>query len=308
MKIIRAEHLGMCFGVRDAIQLALEQSRNEPLTILGDLVHNETVLAELSTRGIKVARELSGVGTHTVMITAHGTSWKTMRTVRDSGFNIVEATCPLVHVAHRAVAKLVDEGFHPVIIGKRGHVEVRGLTEDLAEFDVVLSEEDVKELTERARFGVAAQTTQPIEKVRALVECLRRRFPNSEVRFIDTVCQPTKQRQNAAIELAQQSDVVVVIGGAHSNNTHELVKTCSRYCERVHQGQTAQDMRIEWFENAEVVGVTAGTSTPDSSIRQVENWLQELAVGKPQIPGSNYQTSTNRQPPIDDVLRGAHRE
>jgi 4-hydroxy-3-methylbut-2-enyl diphosphate reductase len=308
MKIIRAEHLGMCFGVRDAIQLALEQSQNEPLTILGDLVHNETVLADLSARGIRVAREIGAVGTHTVMITAHGTSWKTMRTVRDSGFNIVEATCPLVHVAHRAVAKLVDEGFHPVIIGKRGHVEVRGLTEDLAEFDVVLSEEDVMELKERTRFGVAAQTTQPIEKVRALVECLRRRFPNSEVRFIDTVCQPTKQRQNAAIELAQQSDVVVVIGGAHSNNTYELVKTCSRYCERVYHVQTAGDLHVEWFANAETVGVTAGTSTPDGSIKQVTDWLEELAAGKLQIPGSKHQRSTDFQTPIDDVLRTAHRE
>jgi len=302
MKIIRAEHLGMCFGVRDAIQLALEQSQTEPLTILGDLVHNETVLADLSARGIRIARDLSGVGTHTVMITAHGTSWKTMRTVRDSGFKIVEATCPLVHVAHRAVAKLVTEGFYPIIIGKRGHVEVRGLTEDLAEFDVVLSEEDVHELKERARFGVAAQTTQPIEKVRALVDCLRRRFPNSEVRFIDTVCQPTKHRQNAAIELAQQSDVVVVIGGAHSNNTHELVKTCSRYCERVHHVQTVEDLRVEWFENANVVGVTAGTSTPDKSIKNVEDWLGELAAGKLQIQSSKLQR------PMDDPVPAVRRD
>jgi 4-hydroxy-3-methylbut-2-en-1-yl diphosphate reductase len=307
MKIIRAEHLGMCFGVRDAIQLAHEQSRTEPLTILGDLVHNETVLADLSARGIRVAQELGAVGTHTVMITAHGTSWKTMRTVRDSGFKIVEATCPLVHVAHRAVAKLVTQGYHTVIIGKRGHVEVRGLTEDLAEFDVVLSEEDILGLNERPRFGVAAQTTQPIEKVRGLVDCLRRRFPNSEVRFIDTVCQPTKQRQNAAIELAQQSDVVVVIGGAHSNNTHELVKTCGRYCERVHHVQTAEDLRVEWFENAEVVGVTAGTSTPDSSIREVGNWLEEVAGRKLQIPSSKHQGSTNLQTPIDEVGRAVHR-
>jgi len=274
MKIIRAEHLGMCFGVRDAIQLALEQSRNEPLTILGDLVHNETVLAELRTRGIKLTNELGEVATHAVMITAHGTSWKRMRSVRDSGFKVVEATCPLVHVAHRAVAKLVDEGFHAVIIGKLGHVEVRGLTEDLAEFDVVLSEEDVRQLKERARFGVAAQTTQPIEKVRGLVECLRRRFPNSEVRFIDTVCQPTKQRQNAAIELAQQSDVVVVIGGAHSNNTHELVKTCSRYCKQVHHVQTADDLKEEWVDGIETVGIAAGTSTPDNLISEVESWLR----------------------------------
>jgi 4-hydroxy-3-methylbut-2-enyl diphosphate reductase len=297
MKIIRADHLGMCFGVRDAIKLALEQSRNEPLTILGDLVHNETVLSDLRARGIKVADELATVGTHAVMITAHGASWKRLRSVRDSGFKMVEATCPLVHVAHRAVARLVEEGYHPIIIGKRGHVEVRGLTEDLAKFDVVLSEEDVLELKERARFGVAAQTTQPIEKVRSLVECLRRRFPNSEVRFIDTVCQPTKQRQNAAIELAQQSDVVVVIGGAHSNNTHELVKTCGRYCNRVHHVQTAEDLRPEWFEHAETIGVTAGTSTPDASIREVESWLNGLAERK-----------LLSQTPDVEVIPAAHRE
>jgi 4-hydroxy-3-methylbut-2-enyl diphosphate reductase len=308
MKIIRAEHLGMCFGVRDAIQLALEQSKSEPLTILGDLVHNETVLADLSARGIRVARELSTVGTHTLMITAHGTSWKTMRTVRDSGFKIVEATCPLVHVAHRAVAKLVAEGYFPVIIGKQGHVEVRGLTEDLEDFDVVLSEEDILELKERPRFGVAAQTTQPIEKVRALVDCLRRRFPNSEVRFIDTVCQPTKQRQNAAIELAQQSDVVVVIGGAHSNNTHELVKTCSRYCEQVHHVQTVEDLRVEWFENANVVGVTAGTSTPDKAIKHVEDWLEGLTERKIQAPSTKLQRSTNLQNPMDEAVPAVRRD
>src|SRR5947207_1505138 len=110
MKIIRADHLSMCCGVRDAITLAVTQARAAPLTILGDLVHNESVLAELRARGIKVAQKPSAVATQTVMITAHGASWKTMRSVRDSGLNVVEATCPLVHVAHRAVAKLVLEG------------------------------------------------------------------------------------------------------------------------------------------------------------------------------------------------------
>ena len=107
--------------------------------------------------------------TRTVMITAHGASEKAMGRVRERGLNVMEATCPLVRLAHRAVAKLARDGYHPVIVGKRDHVEVRGLTEDLADFDVVLSEADVLELRERARFGVAAQTTQPIERVRALV-------------------------------------------------------------------------------------------------------------------------------------------
>jgi 4-hydroxy-3-methylbut-2-enyl diphosphate reductase len=267
----------MCFGVRDAIELALRQAATGPLTVLGELVHNETVLAELRGRGVKITQQVAAVETQTVMITAHGASEKAIGRVRERGLNVMEATCPLVQVAHRAVAKLVREGYHPVIVGKREHVEVRGLTEDLADFDVVLSEADVFELRKRARFGVAAQTTQPIERVRALAELIRRRFPNSEVRFVDTVCRPTKQRQNSAIELAQQADVAVVIGGTRSNNTQELVAACSRYCERVHHVQGVSDLREEWFEGAQTVGVTAGTSTPDTSIDHVEQWLNHMA-------------------------------
>jgi 4-hydroxy-3-methylbut-2-en-1-yl diphosphate reductase len=267
----------MCFGVRDAIALALRQSRQEPVTVLGDLVHNETVLGDLRARGIKIAQQVGSVESRTVMITAHGASERVKSRVRERGLNLMEATCPLVRLAHRAVASLAGAGYHPVVVGKRDHVEVRGLTEDLEDFDIVLSEADILELRERPRYGVAAQTTQPIEKVRGLVELIRRRFPASEVRFIDTVCQPTKQRQNSAIELAQQADVVVVIGGAHSNNTHELVRTCSRYCGRVHHVQTVDDLREAWFGGAQTVGVTAGTSTPDSSIREIEAWLQRLS-------------------------------
>lgn len=290
MKILRAEHLGMCFGVKDAITLALAQVQVRPLTILGDLVHNETVLAELRARNIQIRNDAREVTTETVMITAHGASERKLGAVRERGLNVLEATCPLVTVAHRAVAKLVREGFHPVIIGKRDHVEVRGLTEDLTEFDVVLSEDDVLQLAERPRFGIAAQTTQPIDKVRHLVGFIRRRFPNSEVRFVDTVCQPTKQRQHAAVELAQHCDVVIVIGGAHSNNTRELVATCARYCARVHHVQTAADLQAGWLADAQTVGITAGTSTPDSVISDVELRIHKFAEGQSSsqvIPPSN---------------------
>lgn len=275
MKILRAEHLGMCFGVKDAIALALATARREPLTILGDLVHNETVLAELRAKKVRIEQTPVAVATPTVMITAHGASERRIGETRRLGLNVLEATCPLVHVAHRSLNKLVAEGFHPVIIGKRDHVEVRGMTEDLGAFDVVHCDADVANLRERPRFGVIAQTTQPIEKVRQLVQLIRERFPNSEVRFIDTVCQPTKQRQSAAIELAQKCDVVIVIGGAHSNNTHELVKTCSRFCARVHHVQTAADLRADWFSADDVVGITAGTSTPDNLINEVEHQIKQ---------------------------------
>jgi len=294
MKIIRAEHLGMCFGVRDAIALALAHAQARPLTILGDLVHNETVLADLQTRGIAFQNDAREVVTGTVMITAHGASERKLGAVRERGLTVLEATCPLVHVAHRAVAKLAAEGFHPVIVGKHDHVEVRGLTEDLAAFDVVLTEADVQQLAERSRFGIAAQTTQPIETVRRLVSLIRGRFPHSEIRFVDTVCQPTKQRQNAAVELAQQCDVVIVIGGAHSNNTHELVRTCSRFCPHVHHVQTAADLRREWFDSAHTVGITAGTSTPDSTINSVEEHIRAFtAVGREEAPSHDLSFQDN---------------
>jgi 4-hydroxy-3-methylbut-2-enyl diphosphate reductase len=279
MRVLRAEHLGMCFGVRDAIALALDHADAGPLTILGDLVHNPTVLSALEAKGIAVTQDVAHVTTPTLMVTAHGTSERTLARTRALGLTVVEATCPLVTVAHRAVAALVRDGCHVVIVGQRDHVEVRGLTGDLdpGTFDVVLDDADVLALEEHPRIGVAAQTTQAIEKVRHTVDLIRRRFPHSEVRFVDTVCKPTKQRQTAAVEMARQADVVIVVGGRSSNNTRELVKTCSRYCARVHHVQTEADVRAEWLDGANVVGLTAGTSTPDNVIDRVEARVRLIA-------------------------------
>jgi 4-hydroxy-3-methylbut-2-enyl diphosphate reductase len=266
----------MCFGVRDAIALAHEHAATRPLTILGDLVHNATVSADLRARGIAIAHALADVATPTVMVTAHGASERTLAETRAHGFEVVEATCPLVHVAHKAVRALVRDGYHPVIIGQRGHVEVRGLTGDLDRFDVVLSEEDVLALEPHPRIGVAAQTTQSIGKVRHLVDFITRTFPDSLVRFIDTVCRPTKDRQIAAVDLARQSDVVIVIGGANSNNTRELVQTCRRYCSHVYHVHTYADLRPGWFAGVHTVGITAGTSTPDEVIDEVDRRIREF--------------------------------
>jgi 4-hydroxy-3-methylbut-2-enyl diphosphate reductase len=278
MRVIRATHLGMCFGVRDAITLAFEQAHAGPLTILGDLVHNPTVLNALDARGIAVAQDAARVQTPTVMVTAHGTSEKNLARTRALGLRVVEATCPLVRVAHRAVAAFVRDGYHVVIVGKRDHVEVRGLTDDLepGSFDVVLEDEDVLAIEEHPRIGVAAQTTQAVEKVRHMVGLIRQRFPRSDVRFLDTVCKPTKDRQSAAVEMARQADVVIVIGGRSSNNTRELVKTCQRHCSRVHHVETEEDVCPEWLDAADVVGLTAGTSTPDDVVERVARRVESL--------------------------------
>ena len=272
----RATHLGMCFGVRDAIALAHATARQQPVTVLGELVHNATVLASLETSGARLARRQAEVTTEAVIITAHGTSDRNRARLRDDGFTVVDSTCPLVHFAHRALREMVAAGFHPVIIGQREHVEVRGLTGDLDDYDVVLSEQDIGHIGPRPRLGIVSQTTQPLERVRRLVGLIRARFPNAEVRFRDTVCQPTKQRQSAATELAQESDVVIVVGGANSNNTKELVATCACHCPRVHHVQHAGQLQAEWFREGDRVGLTAGTSTPDQEIDAVEQAIQQL--------------------------------
>ena len=280
MRILRAEHMGMCFGVRDAIALARQQATQEPTTILGELVHNEHVLEELRRQGVRMEKEARAVLTRTAIVTAHGASEKAKQKALGLGLNLLEATCPLVQLVHRSATRLANEGWHPVIVGQRNHAEVRGITEDLAEYDVVLSAEDVLALSPRSKFGIVAQTTQPIDKVKTLVDLIGKRFPQAEVRFIDTVCQPTKQRQSAAIEVSQQADAMVVVGGTKSNNTRELAATCARYCPCVIQIQSAAELRPEWFEGVQTVGLTAGTSTPDAVIAEVEARLERIALEK----------------------------
>ena len=273
----RAEHLGMCFGVRDAINFARSKVAEHPITVMGELVHNTSVLDDLKKRGVRFQDKPEQVDTKSAMITAHGTSNRVRNRAKMAGLKISDATCPLVHYAHQQLRKLADAGCHPIIIGRRGHVEVRGLTEDLVSCDVVLNKADIDALAVYPSYGVMAQTTQPITRVRILVDYLQIRFPHAEVRFVDTVCQPTKQRQQAAVELAKQSDVVLVVGGANSNNTQELARTCGRFCERVYHVQGPDDLRAEWLPNTGTLGITAGTSTPDELIDAVESRVHELA-------------------------------
>lgn len=289
MKILRAETLGFCFGVRDAIQLARQTAAHGPVTILGDLVHNPDVMADLGRLGVTVTNDPPPAGGGTIMFTAHGVSDRRRAAVAAAGLTPVDATCPLVHRAHEALAALVRRGFHPVVIGVRHHVEVRGFTEDWPECEVLLKPEDVEAVTPRPAFGVVAQTTQPPERVRELVARLRARFPSAHVELVDTVCSPTKRRQSAARSLAGRCDVVVVIGGPKSNNTRELTAICEEACLRVHQVSGATELQEAWFFRDDTVGVTAGASTPDSSIEAVEARLQAMADTLPIAPSRGFR-------------------
>lgn len=278
MKIKRAQHLGFCFGVRDAVSRAFEQATQGPFSILGPLVHNPEIIARLEAVGAHMIPSDSFSPTASVMITAHGTSEKTLAALRQKGLTVWEATCPLVRFAHHRLRSLVEKGYHPVVIGVRGHVEVNGLIGDWEGADVIEREDDIEKLPPRTALGLIAQTTQPIDRVRRLVRIVRRTFPKTRVKFIDTVCRPTKDRQTAARRLARTSDVVVVVGGFNSNNTKELTLTCRQLCHRVHAVEGPQQVDPGWFSPDDQVGLTAGTSVPEDVIVNVESRLRQIAA------------------------------
>ena len=282
MLVRMAEQYGMCFGVRDAVELAQGLAAQGPLTILGDLVHNPDVVAALEAAGAARSRSPEEIRTHAVLLTAHGTSDRVKLQLRQRGNEVHDATCPLVTRVHVALSKLVAEGRHPVVVGRRDHVEVRGLVGDLDEVTVIESEADLACLDERlghepsARLGVVAQTTHPPDEALALVAALRRRYPAADVRYLDTVCQPTKDRQEALRGLVGEADVVVVVGGPESNNSKRLAALASSAGTPAYRVARATELRREWFTGCRVVGLTAGTSTPDDAIEEVRRWLEEL--------------------------------
>ncbi|MGI9114154.1 MAG: hypothetical protein ACR2FX_03810 [Chthoniobacterales bacterium] len=173
MKIIVAEHLGMCFGVRDAIGQAERLAAEAPLTILGQLVHNPAVREQLRAQGVKEQHSLPTDGSQRVMITAHGVSDARRAQLQQRGLDVADGTCPLVKHAHTQLRQLVASGYSPVVIGLPNHVEVRGLTEDFAEAVIVNDFADIARLPRVPRFGIISQTTQPIGRVHTLVEAIR---------------------------------------------------------------------------------------------------------------------------------------
>ena len=270
----------MCFGVRDALAEAERLAADGPLTILGELVHNPVVRERLRQRGVGEGNldDVANVSAPQVMITAHGASDAKRRAWRDAGYAVADGTCPLVRRAHEQLCRLFRSGYFPVVIGQRGHVEVRGLIGDFPTAAVIESEADIAQLPGcEKRFGVISQTTQPLAHVRALVAALRKARPAAEVKFCDTICQPTKNRQNALQKLIAVCDTIVVVGGHQSNNTRQLVTAARAGDRRAIHIERPEELRAEWLEGAVTVGLTAGTSTLKETVAAVHARLLEIA-------------------------------
>jgi 4-hydroxy-3-methylbut-2-en-1-yl diphosphate reductase len=268
----------MCFGVRDAIEATAQVDRPADVTIHGELVHNERVLVQLQERGFRMSAERERGGmppTSTVLLTAHGISRREHGRLIAAGKRLIDTTCPLVRRVHEAAMKLAAEGFDIVLIGRPGHVEVQGMTEDLEQCHVVASVDDVRTWLV-PKLGVICQSTTPPRLAREVLAAIEEQNPLSEVRFVNTICQPTADRQAALEELCGIVDAVVVVGGTNSNNTRQLANLARAAGIPVWQVQSAADLRPAWFDGCECVGLTAGTSTLDQTIDEVFQALRAI--------------------------------
>ena len=282
MKVSLASAMGTCFGVQDAINLAMSPEFNNELTIVGQLVHNPQVSDSLKKNGVSLVpgiEDIDKIKTKKVMITAHGAAEKTKKQLQDAGFIVYDASCPLVMRVHQTIKSLVAKGYFPVVIGQKDHVEVKGIVGDLDDHLVINSEEDFPRIEKSGnrKLGIVTQTTQQRDKVEALVEKIRALDYVDEVSFVNTICQPTHDRQVAVHELADQVDLMIVIGGYNSSNTKKLVHVCGEKGIEAHHIESFDQLDKNWFIKKKHVGITAGTSTPENVINEVHTKILEIA-------------------------------
>lgn len=277
MKILLPRAFGMCFGVRDALAATEKVETPSNVTIYGELVHNESVNLRLAARGFQQMTEAgrSIPATDAVLITAHGVSGRERARLAAAGLQILDTTCPLVRNAHAAALELASEGRFIVVIGVADHVEVRGLTGDLPEFVVIPGPGAVVNY-QKERIGVVSQTTTCPGVFAAACDAIYKNNPDADIRVMDTICKPTRDRQEGIVELLPRVDALVVVGGKHSRNTRELVESARRAGKAAFHVQSAADLDAAWFHSEMTVGLTAGTSTPPETVEEVRQRLLEF--------------------------------
>ena len=276
MKITIAKDAGYCFGVRDAVNLAYDAAEKYgEVYMLGDIVHNENVVNDLEKAGAKVVDDLKKIPVDKpVLLRAHGTINKTWDEAKNKNLSIIDATCPLVHEIHREVKMLEQEGRKIVIIGDHGHDEVKAIADQVDNPTIISSKEEALNLKRTRKIGVVSQSTQMIENVQEIINTLMTRIV--DIRFINTICYPTKRNHEQIKDLAKTSDLMIIIGSFTSANSKRLTELAKQRNKNTFQVTCASDLKIEWFKNIKSVGISAGASTPDYLIKGVENRINEI--------------------------------
>jgi len=283
MKVTVASDAGFCYGVKRATKAAFEAAASaaRPVYTLGELIHNPQVVTRLAEMGVRAASEVAEVGTGTVIIRSHGLPPEVLAALGEQGAEILDLTCPTVKAVQQRAGALAEQGYEVVIIGDRDHPEVKAIAGYAGPAAVIVnSEEAAAAVRATEKMGVVMQTTHAAETCHRIAAVLLGKA--NEVRIFNTLCNATAKRQQAALELAGEVDAIVVVGGRNSANTNRLVEICRAAGAEVYHVETADELRPEWFENYDVVGVAAGTSTPEWIIEDV---VSTLASWPPQKAG-----------------------
>jgi 4-hydroxy-3-methylbut-2-enyl diphosphate reductase len=278
MKTNLAKTAGFCFGVKRAIKIALETAEKDtPIEMLGDIVHNEEVIKQVSEKGIQKVSELSSGKEKTLIIRAHGVEKKIFEDAEKLGYSIVDATCPMVTEIHNIVKKMDKSGYKIIIIGDKNHAEVKGIAGQLSEKPFIISSKDsipYQETNQIKKAAIVIQSTQMIENAEEIHEVLKPRI--TELKFFNTICKTTKSKQAEIKTLPLENDVVIIIGSKTSANTNRLYQISKSLNENTYQVMSENEIDPSWFKDAKKVGVSAGASTPDEAIERVINYLKSI--------------------------------
>ena len=276
MKIFLAKDAGYCFGVRDAVNLAYDTAKDHgDVYMLGTIVHNEKVVDDLSKSGTKVVDKLSEVPSDKpILFRAHGTAPKVWKKAKNKNLNIIDATCPLVTEIHDEIKKLEAEGRRTIIIGDHGHDEVVGIAAQVKDPIILANIKEAEALRKMKKAGVVSQSTQMIENVQEIINILMQKV--FDLRFVNTICFPTRRNHEQIKKLADQCEVMIVIGSFTSANSKRLTQLALERNKRSYQVTCADDIQTIWFKNCETVGISAGASTPDNIIRDIVQKIKEI--------------------------------
>ena len=269
MKILVAKDAGYCFGVRDAVNLAQKSGEEyESVFMLGDIVHNEDVVDDLNKSGSVVVNNIDEIPEDKpVLFRAHGTDPKIWKDAQKKKLNIIDATCPLVTEIHKEIKILESENRRTIIIGDHNHDEVEGIAAQVSKPIVISNVKEARALGRMKRAGVVSQSTQMIENVQEILNVLSEKV--FDLRFINTICFPTRRNHEQIKELAEICDLMIIIGSFTSANSKRLTKLSLARNKNSYQVLNVNDLEESWFKNIKSVGISAGASTPDNIINQV---------------------------------------
>jgi 4-hydroxy-3-methylbut-2-enyl diphosphate reductase len=278
MKIVLAKSAGFCFGVKRAIDIALEAAlKYKDICMVGDIVHNEDVARQIELAGIKKVSALKDGKGKVFLIRAHGAATAVMQRAKNKGYKIIDATCPMVKEIHHIAGDMEKKGYRIIVIGDRNHDEVKGILGHLKRGAILIEDAGhipVAALKKIARACVVTQSTQNMDKVLDIVAILRQYI--KKVEFFNTICRPTRIRQEEIKKMPLENDVMIIIGSRSSANTKRLYEISKSINKRSYWVNSPKEIRRGWFTRAKTVGITAGASTPDTTTQAVIRRIQKI--------------------------------